>query len=194
MVKSSRCAWCGHDPLYVAYHDEEWGVPVAGRNALFERLVLEGMQAGLSWITVLRKREHMRAQFCDFVPERIDRDGPQVLARWLGDTGLIRHRGKLQSVIDNARACLELGDGFSGLLWSFVGGAPVQNGWQALTDVPASTEQSVQMSKALRKAGFKFVGPTTCYAFMQSAGMVNDHIVSCERYQACHELGREWRL
>jgi DNA-3-methyladenine glycosylase I len=190
VVKNSRCAWCGDDPLYVAYHDVEWGVPVRDRDELFERLVLEGMQAGLSWLTVLRKREHMRARFCGFNPEIIDREGPQLLDSWLSDPGLIRHRGKLTSVIENARACLGIGERFSDFLWSFVDGAPIQNRWRALAEVPSSTGRSEALSRALRKAGFRFVGPTTCYAFMQSAGFVNDHLLSCHRYRECRALGK----
>ncbi len=192
MVKTSRCAWCGDDPLYVAYHDREWGVPVTNRNELFERLVLEGMQAGLSWLTVLRKREHMRSRFCGFDPETIDSAGPGLMDSWLADTGLIRHRGKLQAVIDNARACLAIGERFPEFLWSVVDGKPIQNCWESLEDVPSMTPSSQALSKALRKAGFSFVGPTVCYAFMQSAGLVNDHIVSCHRHRECRALGETW--
>jgi len=192
VVKISRCGWCGDDPLYVAYHDQEWGVPVRDPIELFERLVLEGMQAGLSWFTVLRKRAHMRTRFCGFDPAAIDREGPELLASWLTDQGLIRHRGKLQAVIGNARAYLAMGEGFSGFLWSFVDGAPIQNSWQALAQVPSSTPCSEAMSKALQKAGFKFVGPTICYAFMQSAGLVNDHVLTCDRHLECLALGHEW--
>jgi DNA-3-methyladenine glycosylase I len=192
VVKTSRCAWCGEDPQYVDYHDQEWGVPVRETKVLFERLVLEGMQAGLSWLTVLRKRAHMRKCFCDFEPAAIDREGPGRIESWLADPGLIRHRGKLESVIDNARACLAMGDRFGSYLWDFVDGRPVQNRWRSLAEVPATTPQSEAMSKALRKAGFRFVGPTTCYAFMQSAGFVNDHLVSCDRHGACRSLGAAW--
>jgi len=190
MVKTSRCGWCGEDPLYVAYHDSEWGVPTFSPPALFERLALEGMQAGLSWYTVLKKREHMRARFFQFDAEALHLEGPAALPSWLGDAGLIRHRGKLQALIDNAGARLALGDDFAPLLWSFVGGKPLQNEWRQLAEVPAQTAQSVAMAKALRRAGFRFVGPTTCYAFMQSAGLVNDHLVSCDSYRHCRNLGR----
>jgi len=192
VVKTSRCEWCGIDPLYVAYHDQEWGVPARGHLELFERLVLEGMQAGLSWITVLRKRARMRSRFCGFDPAAIDREGSALLESWLGDAGLIRHRGKLQSVIDNARACLALGDEFPAFIWSVVDGAPVQNCWTSTADIPSTTPQSEVLSRALRKVGFKFVGPTAAYAFMQSAGLVNDHIVSCHRHLECGTLGRAW--
>jgi DNA-3-methyladenine glycosylase I len=176
----------------VAYHDLEWGVPNHDPLALFELLVLEGMQAGLSWLTVLRKRAHMRDRFLEFQPARLDREGPALLDSWLSDPGLIRHRGKLQAVIDNARACLELDGGFPELLWSFVDGRPVQNHWRRPGEAPASTPRSEAMSKALRKAGFRFVGPTTCYAFMQAAGLVNDHLVSCHRHSECSALANAW--
>jgi len=194
VVKASRCSWCEGNPLYVAYHDEEWGVPVSNPIALFELLVLEGMQAGLSWLTVLRKRAHMRAEFCGFDPAAIDRSGADLLKSWMLDAGLIRHRGKLQAVVENARACIRLGDGFPEFLWSFVGGAPLQNGWRSIADVPSTTPQSEALSKGLRSSGFKFVGPTTCYAFMQSAGLLNDHLVSCHRHRACRELGEGWSV
>jgi len=188
MVKTSRCGWCGEDPLYVAYHDSEWGVPTFSPHALFERLALESMQAGLSWYTVLKKREHMRARFFQFDAETLHRQGPRALPSWLADAGVIRHRGKLQALIDNAGARLALGDDFVPLLWSFVGGKPLQNQWRQLAEVPAQTAASVAMAKALRHAGFRFVGPTTCYAFMQSAGLVNDHLVECDRHEPCRNL------
>ena len=186
MVKTRRCSWCGDDPLYVDYHDHEWGVPEFDGQALFERLVLEGMQAGLSWYTVLKKREQMRAQFFEFDPQRLASGGARRLERWLQDPGLIRHRGKLNSVIANAKAYRQLDD-FPGLIWSFVGGVPRQNRWDSLADVPAQTAESQAMARELKKAGFKFVGPTTCYAFMQSAGLVNDHLLSCPAYRQCQD-------
>ncbi|HEX7034684.1 MAG TPA: DNA-3-methyladenine glycosylase I [Pseudomonadales bacterium] len=189
-----RCAWCGEDPLYVAYHDEEWGVPVADPRALFERLMLEGMQAGLSWYTVLKKRPHMRRRFFDFDPERLARSGPRRIEAWLKDPGLIRHRGKLEGLIANARAYLDQGDSFAELIWSFVDGAPKQNRWESMRRVPAETPESQAMSRTLKKAGFRFVGPTTCYAFMQSAGLVNDHLLTCHRHAECRRLGDTWRL
>jgi len=192
MVKTTRCGWCGDAPLYVAYHDEEWGVPVADDRALFERLLLEGMQAGLSWYTVLKKRAHMRESFLGFEPRRLARDGDRLLPEWLADPGLIRHRGKLESVVANARAMLELPTPLSDFVWSFVDGRPVQNRWTSLAQMPASTKTSDAMSKALKRAGFRFVGPTTCYAFMQSAGLVNDHVVDCHRHSVCRELGAAW--
>jgi len=192
VVKSSRCAWCGDDPLYVAYHDREWGVPINDRDQLFERLVLEGMQAGLSWITVLKKRERMRERFLGFEPERIARQGRQLIGDWLTDPGLIRHRGKLEAMIDNAGLCSAMGHRFSEFVWSFVDGLPTQNRWKSLSEVPSSTPASQAMSSELRKAGFRFVGPTVCYAFMQSAGLVNDHLVSCFRHEECRALGVTW--
>jgi DNA-3-methyladenine glycosylase I len=192
MVKTARCDWCGDDPLYVAYHDEEWGVPVRDPQVLFERLVLEGMQAGLSWYTVLKKRPRMREQFFDFDARAIAAEGSAALPRWLEDAGLIRHRGKLEALIGNARAYLALQPGFADFVWSFVAGAPKQNRWRALKQVPAQTPESVAMSRAMKAAGFRFVGPTICYAFMQSTGMVNDHVVGCHRHAACRDVGSAW--
>jgi len=192
MVKATRCDWCGDDPLYVAYHDREWGVPVRDDRDLFERLVLEGMQAGLSWYTVLKKRRRMRERFFAFDPGRLARDGETHLSDWLEDPGLIRHRGKLESVIDNARAMLALPRSLSEFVWDFVDGVPVQNHWRNVRQVPAYTKTSDAMSKSLKRAGFRFVGPTTCYAFMQSAGLVNDHLLDCHRHRACLEMGIEW--
>jgi DNA-3-methyladenine glycosylase I len=193
MVKVRRCRWCGDDPLYVAYHDQEWGVPIDDSRALFERLVLEGMQAGLSWYTVLTKRAHMRRAFFDFDPQRLVNEGPGALPDWLQDAGLIRHRGKLQALIGNAAACLDLAEPLGDYLWRFVDGRPRQNRWRQSGQVPASTAQSLAMSKALKQAGFRFVGPTICYAFMQSAGMVNDHVLGCHRHAACADLAAAWR-
>lgn len=161
---------------------------------LFERLMLEGMQAGLSWLTVLKKRERMRERFFGFVPETLAGCGDDVVASWLEDPGLIRHRGKLEALIGNARAMLALPEPFSRFLWSFAGHEPQQNRWRQLSEVPARTEASVAMSRALKAAGFRFVGPTICYAFMQSVGMVNDHLLGCHRHRDCCELGSGWRL
>jgi DNA-3-methyladenine glycosylase I len=196
MVKTPRCDWCGEDPLYVAYHDEEWGVPATDPRVLFELLMLEGMQAGLSWYTVLKKRDHMRRQFFDFDPQALVRLGPGALNDWLQDPGLIRHRGKLEALVDNAGAFLELErqDCFATWLWSFVESRPRQNQYRRLEDLPAQTEQSTAMSVALKKAGFRFIGPTICYAFMQSVGMVNDHLVTCHRHGPCRQLGDGWTL
>ena len=186
MVKMTRCSWCGDDPLYVEYHDREWGVPERDGPALFERLVLEGMQAGLSWYTVLKKRAHMRTAFFEFDPAQLAAGGEARLAEWMADPGLIRHRGKLNAVIANARAYLEVDD-FAQLIWSFVAGEPRQNRWRRMRDIPAQTAESLAMAKALKRAGFRFVGPTTCYALMQSAGLVNDHLLSCPAHGECRD-------
>ena len=180
-----RCFWVSDEPLYLAYHDEEWGVPVHDERKLFEMLILEGAQAGLSWITVLRRRESYREAFDRFDPEKIARYGPKKIAELLTNEGIIRNRAKVEAMIANARAFLQLQDepgGFSGFLWKFVNGAPLQNHRVERGDVPAETAESKTMSKELRKRGFSFVGPTICYAFMQAVGMVNDHLVSCFRY------------
>jgi DNA-3-methyladenine glycosylase I len=187
-----RCDWCGEDPLYIAYHDEEWGVPVANPRALFERLMLEGMQAGLSWYTVLKKRARMHEIFFGFDPATLVVEGPRALPGWLQDPGIIRHRGKLEALIGNAAAYQNLNGTFAELVWSFVAGAPKQNRWAARERVPSETAESRAMSRALKLAGFRFVGPTICYAFMQSAGLVNDHVVGCHRHRMCHELGNAW--
>jgi DNA-3-methyladenine glycosylase I len=194
MVKARRCDWCGDDPLYVDYHDREWGVPVTDSDALFERLMLEGMQAGLSWYTVLKKRDHMRSRFFDFDPRLLDEHGDAALAEWLEDPGLIRHRGKLTALIGNARATLALEQSLADLVWGFVGNAPKQNHWRTLGQVPSTTVESEALSRTLKRAGFRFVGPTICYAFMQSAGLVNDHLIRCPQHAECAELAREWVL
>ncbi len=180
-----RCGWAGTDSLYVAYHDTEWGVPERDSRKLFEHLLLDGMQAGLSWITILRKREGYRRAFLDFDPERIARFGDADAARLMADPGIVRNRQKVAAAIGNARAYLDVeqgGSSFSGLLWGFVGGTPRVNHWRALSDLPAQTPESTAMSKELRRLGFRFVGPTICYAFMQAAGLVNDHLVRCFRH------------
>lgn len=186
MMTDERCSWCGDDPLYVDYHDREWGMPERGSRALFELLILEGMQAGLAWITVLRKRARMREQFFGFDAPRLAAEGERHLEDWLEDAGIIRHRGKLEAMIANARAYLEVDD-FPRLVWSFVDDRPRQNGWRSLAELPADTEQSRAMAKALKARGFRFVGPTTCYAFMQGAGLVNDHLTTCPAYRRCRE-------
>src|SRR5512147_86 len=188
MVKSARCTWCGDDPLYVRYHDLEWGVPARDRNVLFELLILEGMQAGLSWITVLRKRRHLRGSMFAFCPETVVRMGANDRQRLLADPGVIRHRGKLDAVQINARRFLELEreGGAVAFLWSFVDGTPIVNRWRKREQVPSTTPVAQAMSRALKHKGFKFVGPTICYAFMQSAAMVNDHLTSCFRHTECN--------
>jgi DNA-3-methyladenine glycosylase I len=191
---AQRCDWCTSDPLYVAYHDREWGIPEKDERALFERLVLEGMQAGLSWFTILKKRAHMVARFHGFEPERLAETNAVEIEDWLTDAGLIRHRGKIESMVSNARLVTEMDGEFVPLLWSFVDGAPVQNDFGSMKAVPAETAQSRQMAKALKKIGFRFVGPTTCYAFMQSAGMVNDHLTSCPAFERCGTIAASWTL
>lgn len=181
-----RCAWAGSDPLYLRYHDREWGVPVHSDRRLFEFLILEGAQAGLSWITILRKRPAYRAAFADFDAKTVARFGARDVRRLLNDAGIVRNRMKIAATIANARAVLAVQQEHGSLnrfLWSFTGGQPLVNRRQRLGDVPAATEESRAMSKALSQRGFRFVGPTICYAFMQAVGMVNDHVVDCFRYR-----------
>lgn len=185
--QAGRCAWCGTDPLYVSYHDSDWGRPEYDPRALWEKLILDGFQAGLSWITILRKRENFRAAFEGFNPETIATWGEPEVARLLQDAGIIRHRGKIEGTIRSARAYLEIeaAEGFTPYLWSFVGGKPIQNRLKAGEPAPAFTPESEAMSKALKKRGFSFCGPTITYAFMQAVGMVNDHVVTCPQYAEC---------
>jgi DNA-3-methyladenine glycosylase I len=179
----TRCAWVPEgDPLYLAYHDEEWGVPSHGERHLFEMLVLEGAQAGLSWSTILRKRENYRRAFADWDVEKIARFGGRDVERLMQDAGIVRNRLKIESAIANALATLEAGS-LDELVWSFVGGEPLVNSWKTLADLPAQTAESKAMSKELKRRGFRFVGPTVCYAFMQACGLVNDHTVDCFRYR-----------
>ena len=187
----TRCTWVNDDPLYIAYHDNEWGVPLRDDRGLYEMLVLEGAQAGLSWYTILRKREAYGRAFDGFDPERIARYDDRKVALLLEDPGIVRNRLKVRAAIANAQVWVELRDSgipFSEFLWAFSGGAPVVNAWRRLEDVPATTPVSEAMSKALKGRGFRFVGPTICYAFMQATGMVNDHVTSCFRWQECKEL------
>ena len=180
-----RCGWAGTDPLYCAYHDEEWGVPLKDDRALFEMLILEGFQAGLSWITILRKRDNFRRAFDGFDPAVIARYDAAKVAALLQDPGIIRNRAKIEGTVLSARATLELMEqpgGFSGFLWSFVDGEPVRNRFASLAEVPAETPQSREMSKALKARGFKFCGPTICYSLMQACGLVNDHVTTCFRH------------
>jgi DNA-3-methyladenine glycosylase I len=182
MEKDKRCAWAGEDPIYVAYHDTEWGVPVYDDRLLFEFLILEGAQAGLSWITILKRRDHYRRCFDRFDAKKIAKYDKKKYEALLNDAGIIRNRLKIQAAITNAKAYLvvqkEFGS-FSDYLWQFVGGKPIRNHWKSMKQVPASTPISDKLSKDLKKRGFKFVGSTICYAFMQAVGMVNDHIVGC---------------
>lgn len=188
-----RCPWCEGFDLYRDYHDREWGVPLRDDRALFELLILEGAQAGLSWSTVLKKREHYRHVFDGFDPERIARYDAAKVAALLADPGIIRNRAKVAATIGNAQAWLAMraaGQSFSDFLWQFVGGQPIVNHWQSMAEVPAKTAQSDAMSKALAKAGFKFVGSTICYAFMQASGMVNDHLLTCPRHAEVQTHGQ----
>ncbi len=183
------CVWSTGDAEYLAYHDDEWGVPVRDDRLLFEMLTLEGAQAGLSWLTILRKRAHYRKVFANFEIDKVARFTPARIEKILLDPGVVRHRGKLESVVSNARVARQVRKtegSLDALLWSFVGGRPRQNDFRRAQQVPAQTGESKAMSKGLRKLGFRFVGPTTCYAFMQATGMVNDHEVRCFRYS---ELG-----
>ena len=185
MNESSRCPWCGTDALYCAYHDEEWGVPERDGRALWEKLVLDGFQAGLSWITILRKREAFRKAFAGFDPEIVARYGEADVERLLGDAGIIRSRGKIEMAIKGARRFLDMreeGRDFSKWLWGFVGDAPIQNAWDDVKQVPAQTPLSQEVSKALKAEGFNFTGPVIVYAWMQATGMVNDHLTGCFRH------------
>lgn len=181
-----RCGWCGSDPLYVAYHDEEWGVPVVDDRAQFEFLVLEGAQAGLSWSTILKKREGYRRAFSDFDPAKVARFSERKLERLLGDPGIVRNRLKVSSAVSNARAFLAVQEehgSFASYIWSFVDGRPIQNHWRKLAELPAKTGLAETISKDLKRRGFRFVGPTIVYAHMQATGMVNDHLVDCFRHR-----------
>jgi DNA-3-methyladenine glycosylase I len=186
-MTEGHCPWPGEDPLYRAYHDTEWGVPEYDSRALFEKLILDGFQAGLSWITILRKREAFRHAFDQFDPAIIARYGDNDIARLLNDAGIVRHRGKINSAVKSAQAWLviEENQGFARYLWGFLDGRPIQNQHRTMMDVPAHTPLSQKISKDLKARGFNFVGPTIVYAFMQATGMVNDHLVSCPRHSAC---------
>jgi DNA-3-methyladenine glycosylase I len=186
-----RCGWAGPDPIYLTYHDEEWGVPERDARALFEKLVLDGFQAGLSWLTILKKRENFRTAFQGFDPHVIAEWGEAEVVRLLGDPGIIRHRGKIEATITNARAwaAIEAEQGFAAYLWDFVDGRPIQSRFETLAEVPAETEISRKLSKDLKKRGFKFCGPTITYAFMQAVGMVNDHLVTCPCHAPVARLG-----
>ena len=190
-MSHQRCPWCGTDPLYVAYHDHEWGVPEWDPRALWEKLILDGFQAGLSWITILRKRDNFRTAFAGFSPKTIANWGEPEVSRLLADPGIIRHRGKIEGTIHSARAYLSIQEsqGFSEFLWNVVDGAPLQNRFQP-GQIPTDTSISQAMSKALKRAGFTFCGPTITYAFMQATGMVNDHLVTCHRHDAVAALAK----
>ena len=189
----SRCNWCGTDPLYVAYHDQEWGVPEFDDRALYEKLVLDGFQAGLAWITILRKRENFRRAFDDFDPQKIARYTPKKIERLMQDAGIVRNRAKIEGAVGSARAWLKImesGPGFSKLLWDHLDGKPKLNKFRSTRQVPAETAISRKMSRQLIGHGFKFVGPTIVYAFMQAVGMVNDHLVTCHRHAACAKISK----
>jgi DNA-3-methyladenine glycosylase I len=188
-----RCIWPGTDSLYVDYHDKEWGVPEFDDRALFEKLILDGFQAGLSWITILRKRENFRQAFEGFDPQKIVQFDDAKVESLMQDAGIVRNRAKIRGTISGAKAWLEIQEkeGFSKFLWGFVDGRPIQNALRSREDIMAETDISRQMSKELRKKGFNFCGPTIVYAFMQAVGMVNDHMVDCFRYEECAELARK---
>ncbi|MGB7322070.1 MAG: DNA-3-methyladenine glycosylase I [Albidovulum sp.] len=187
-----RCGWCGTDPIYTAYHDTEWGVPEWDARALWEKLILDGFQAGLSWITILKKRDNFRAAFNGFDPAIIANWGDADVARLLADPGIVRSRSKIVATIGNAKAYLEIEDqgGFDHFLWRYMDGAPMQNRFLTLKDVPASTPLSERISKDLKKAGFRFCGPVITYAFMQAVGMVNDHLITCPAHARVAALTR----
>jgi DNA-3-methyladenine glycosylase I len=181
-----RCEWAGTDPLYVAYHDREWGVPVHDDGVLFEFLVLEGMQAGLSWSTILKKRENFRLAFDGFDAVKIASYDDDKVSELLSNVGIIRNRLKIRATIDNARAFLKVQAEFGSFdryIWQFAGGKPIIHAWKSMSEIPTQTDEAVEMSKDLVRHGFRFVGPTICYAHMQATGMVNDHVVDCFRYQ-----------
>lgn len=190
---TARCSWCGDDPQYVAYHDQEWGVPEWESRALWEKLILDGFQAGLAWITILRKREAFRAAFAGFDPNVIATWGEPEIARLLQDAGIVRHRGKIEATIGNARAWQQIEQeiGFDRYLWAYVDGTPIQNSWAEMSQVPAQTQLSKEISNDLKKRGFKFCGPTIVYAFMQAVGMVNDHSVTCPQHARCAALAKD---
>lgn len=181
-----RCSWCGTEPIYIAYHDQEWGVPEWDARALWEKLILDGFQAGLSWITILKKRDAFRAAFAGFDPDIIARWGEAEVTRLLADPGIVRSRAKIEATIGNARAFLAIREkqGFDAYLWRYVDGQPLQNAFRTKAEVPTQTPLSERIAKDLRKDGFRFAGPTIVYAFMEAVGMVNDHVVTCHRHAA----------
>lgn len=193
MSELIRCAWPGTtDRLYLDYHDTEWGVPEYDPRALWEKLVLDGFQAGLAWITILRKREAFRAAFDNFDPEKVARYGDADRARLMADAGIVRSNAKIDMAINGARLWLDMrerGEDFSAFLWDFVDGAPIQNSWDSMKAVPVKTPQAEAMAKALKAKGFKFTGPVIVYAFMQAVGMVNDHVTTCFRHEECRQMG-----
>ena len=192
-----RCEWCGIDPLYVAYHDDEWGIPVHDDRHLFEMLILEGAQAGLSWLTILKKRENYRKAFHDFDYERIASYTSRDVRRLLDDAGIVRNRLKIESTVKNARVTLVIIEEFGTLdsfVWRYVDGIPIQNKWKTMAEIPPKTALSDAMSRDLKKRGFNFVGSTICYAFMQAVGMVNDHTMDCFRYKEISKIAQQGKF
>jgi DNA-3-methyladenine glycosylase I len=187
----NRCIWCGEDPLYIDYHDNEWGVPIHDDRLLFEFLILEGAQAGLSWITILKKRDNYRKAFHNFDYKKVSNYSQDDIERLMNNSGIVRNRRKIESTIKNAQGLIKIQEefgSFDSYLWGYVDGKPIQNQWKSMAEIPAKTQISEKLSKDLKKRGFNFVGPTICYAFMQAIGMVNDHITNCFRYE---EVKRE---
>ena len=191
-MEKTRCDWCGSLPIYVNYHDEEWGVPEYDSRALWEKLVLDGFQAGLSWLTILKKRDAFRAAFAGFDPEKVAAFTETDVQRLLGDAGIIRHRGKIEAAISGAQAWIQLEEqqGFDALMWDYVGGRPLVNRFETMAQVPPSTEFSERISKDLKKMGFKFCGPTIVYAWMEATGLINDHLITCHRHEEVALLAR----
>ena len=192
-----RCTWVNDDPLYIDYHDMEWGVPESSDQALFEKIILEGFQAGLSWITILRKRKNFRRAFDQFDPEKIARYGKRKQVALMKDAGIVRNAMKIDAAIGNAQAYLKMrdeGETLAHFFWDAVDGAPQQNKYKKLSDIPAETVLSKNLSKELKRRGFRFVGPTTVYAHMQAMGLVNDHVVSCPRHEDCAKIGAKFKL
>ncbi|MEL6550437.1 MAG: DNA-3-methyladenine glycosylase I [Pseudomonadota bacterium] len=189
-MELERCGWVGQDEIYIRYHDEEWGVPEYDSRALWEKLVLDGFQAGLSWITILKKRDAFREAFEGFDPERVARMGEADVERLLGNPGIVRHRGKIEGAIKGARVFLDTED-FAALMWAHVGGAPVQGNYRTLDEVPTQSELTRQISKDLKKRGFTFCGPTIVYAWMEACGLFNNHLVSCHRHGPVAAMARK---
>ena len=191
-MENSRCEWCGSSPIYVSYHDEEWGVPEYDSRALWEKLVLDGFQAGLSWLTILKKRDAFRAAFSGFNPEKVAAFTGADVQRLLGDAGIVRHRGKIEAAVKGAQAwiALEEKQGFDQFIWDYVNGTPLVNTFEKQDQVPPYSDLSVRISNDLKKAGFTFCGPTIVYAWMEATGLINDHLVNCHRYEAVKQLAR----
>ena len=189
----TRCPWPGEDPFYMAYHDTEWGVPEYDDHALYEKLILDGFKAGLSWITILRKRDNFRRAFDDFQPEKIAHYNAKKIHALMNDVGIVRNRAKIEGTINSAKSYLKImeeGPGFSKFLWDFTGGKPIDNAWTEIGQVPAQTPVAAEMAKALKAKGFKFCGPVIVYAFMQAVGMVNDHVTGCFRHAEVARMAR----